>query len=224
MLASCTNEDVTVTETITLETFARVVVESDFAVELVASERFALDIAGPEESVAAVTYEVEQGVLRLVYTEGWRWLSPKRSALALTLYAPPLEQVLLQDGASLVATTPISSRDFGVVFAGKSCEADLVLAGGLFYYWNNSSAAGRLTLRGSTDRLNLYNFGLTSIAAEGLTARKSDVINGSRADVVLRVTDTLNFTIEGKGNIDLYGRPVEVVSKPLSGEGRLRRL
>ena len=172
------------------------------------------------EPVAA---EVIAGVLRITTGERGRWLSPKRARPTLTLYAPPLYRITLGDGARLSSGGPIGSADFGVVFTGKLCEADLDLAGGTFYYWTSSFTGGRLTLRGETETLLLYNFGITGVEARGLSARRAEVVNGSRGAVSIRVRDTLTYTISGAGDLRLVGEAVTRLSAPVSGAGRLVR-
>ena len=165
---ACDRDDALVSRTIELGAFSQVEVLSDLEIMFVESDRAALEVRGPESGVEPVAAEVVAGVLRITTGEGGRWLSPKRARPTLTLYAPPLYRITLGDGARLSSGGPIESADFGVVFTGKLCEADLDLAGGTFYYWTSSFTGGRLTLRGETETLLLYNFGITGVEARGV--------------------------------------------------------
>ena len=222
LLSACVGDDALVERTESLGAFGVVDVLVPLAVTLEEGAAASITASGPADAVEALDFVVENGRLSIRTVYGGEWLSPKRPSVTLHLVAPPLRQFNVYEGARLTTVTPVTAADFEVAFRGKVGEADVDFAGGRFGYFNNGATAGRLTVRGAAERLDVRNIALATVEAGGLRARVAEVYNASRGDVVVQVTDTLRVEIGGAGDVVLFGTPV-VEEIPGGGGGRLRR-
>ena len=222
LLSACLGDDAPVERTEALADFEVVDVLVPLAVTLEEGPGASITATGPADAVEALDFAVSDGRLSVTTAYGGEWLSPRRAPVTLRLVAPPLRQVNVYEGARVTTAAPVTSADFEVAFRGKVGEADVDFAGERFGYFNNGATAGRLTVRGTADRLDVRNVALATVAAGDLRARVADVYNASRGDVTVRVTDTLRVEIGGGGDVVVYGAPaVEIVGG--GGGGRLRR-
>lgn len=221
-LSACAPDDDIDVRTEALADFA--IVDLRVPVHLTLSEAPAATVTatGPTEAIDGLAFAVVGDRLTITTSAPGGWLSPKQPAVTLALAAPPLRQLNIYEGAAVTTATALTGEDFEVVFRGKVGEADVEYAGPSLRYRNNGATAGRLRLRGRTDRLTIRNIALATVEAGALEARVAEVFNASRGDVTVAVTDSLTYRIEGSGDVVLAGE-AHVIAEGESGGGRLRR-
>jgi Putative auto-transporter adhesin, head GIN domain len=83
------------------------------------------------------------------------------------------------------------------------------------------SGSGSVVLAGKADSLELQLSGSARFSGEGLEAKTATIDSSGSSNVVVRVSDKLDVTVSGSGNILYIGNPT--VSQHISGSGRITR-
>lgn len=217
---ACQKNNPKVTGIIALSAFDEVHLETPFEVELVEDTIFYIEVIGHAKTIDDLAYTVENKVLRLANRLKAKYMKPKTNALRLIIHAQPLRIVEANETCSITTRNPITSADFGLILKSKGNFADLELNGSVFYYWNNYPCGGKLTLRGQTDQLKIWNTAIFSVDAKNLTTDYCLVENSSKGACELRVTGSIEYKIKGEGNIEVYGSPSLVVEREKTGTGK----
>ena len=204
-----------------MQPFDHVELNHSFRVYLREDSIHSVEIVGIAKAVEEVTYEVSDGILTLDNEQSSKWTNPGNNVIELYITAPALRRVVANVANDIHTLTPITSWEFVLIMKGKVNEANLELACNSFAYWNAFPCGGKVTLTGRTDVLILFNFALMSIDAKELTTRRAKVENSSKGDCAVRVTDKLEYSITGIGDIHLYGGPNEILPGEISSSGQL---
>lgn len=219
-LSSCKKEEVIKSKLLTMSAFNKVILNDNFSVILEEDSIYRLEIIGYED-IENVNYSVTDSVLSINNTKRYKWTKPRKNKIELRIRAPEFKEVAANEACSITNEKPITSSSFGIVFSGKANEANLKLAGGTFYYWNNFPCGGKLTLTGSTEVVKLWNYALVSIDAKYLIANYGIVANSSQGDIDLTINTRLEYSIYGNGNINLYNSPQSIINNGETNKGTL---
>ncbi len=221
LLSSCQKNKAKISKVIPLEAFEEVRLNSPFEIILVEDTVYFIEISGFEKSVEKINVQVENKILTLENTSKSNFLHPKTKGLTIFIHALPLKKIEANETCHITTQNPITSADFGLIMRSKANFADLELNGTVFYYWNNYPCGGKLTLRGNTDQLKIWNTAIFSVDAKNLTTNYGLVENSSKGKCEVNVTGNLEYSITGEGDIEVYGNPSIIVEKALSGKGKL---
>lgn len=204
-----------------LPAFDSLVLDAVFDVEIVEDEHFSLQITGTEEVIQDLTYTVQNNKLTITNSNSKLWTHPKNNPPILLISGNGLTQIRVTETCNIKTLNTITTPSFGILLGGKLNIADLTLDCKNFYYWNISPVGGRLTLKGKTDNLAIYNGALMEVDANEFPCDVATVYNGSKSDVHVFVRQRLDYSIAGTGNIYLSGHPGEIVAGDLYSTGRL---
>ncbi len=222
LLFACKKDNIDRREiNVKLQKFNVIDVNSTFDVFLTQDTAFSLKIVGEEKFVNDVVYQVNDNVLSLSVNSGSLWLSPKRNKISVFINCDSLKLLNVNETSMIKTLTPIVTHEFGMIMNGKLNEAELDLAGDVFYYWNIHPCGGKITLKGDVNVLKLWNVGLMEIDALNLTTSAALIENKSKGSCSINVIDKLEYRISGEGNIYLKGNPAEIIENELSSTGRL---
>lgn len=204
-----------------LEPFDQIEINDAFEVYLSEGTAYSVEIIGHEKIIEFVDLKVENNTLSIENKRKTKWITPNKNKIKIYVNSQQLKQITAAEGCNIQTLNPITSVEFGLILAGKSNQANLELDGNTFYYWNNFPAGGKVTLTGKTEILKIWNFAIMSVDAKDLTARSAIIENSSKGDCEVTVLDKLEYSINGKGNIQLYGNPLEIIANNLSSSGQL---
>jgi len=207
-----------------LPSFSEIHVNHVFHVILQQDTSFSIRISGNREIIKGVRYSVENEILTLTYESRKMWLKPEDHRVIIWICADRLKKVMVNEASFIETANPIITEEFGLVTGNKYAEAELELNNAIFYFWNNFPCGGKLTLKGNTGSLRLWNYVIMSVDARNLTARHALVENYSKGDCTVNVKDMLEYSIFGEGSIYLYGNPDQIILKEINGSGQLIRM
>lgn len=208
---------------VTLANFSMIETYNYFKIYLVEDTVSFVRIVGDEKGVEKIDLLVENDKLMINDERKFRFLNPQNKII-LYIHSKPLSKFELFDGGEVETVNPITSDDFGLILSGKGNDCRLALNTKTFYYWNNFLDGGKLYLTGQTDILKIWNYKLMSVDAKLLTAKRAIVENDSEGDCEVNVTDKLEYSISGKGDIFLNGNPGTLINtKDGESEGELIR-
>lgn len=210
----------------TLSPFNIIELNSVFDVFLIQDTLFALKIVASEKVVKNIAFTVQDGILRISNESNGKWLAPKDNKVTLYITSDLLTEIRPNATCFITTVNPIITDDFTIIMGHRPrlARIDLALNCKSFLYWNNHQCGGKVNLSGNAENLLVYTFALMSFDASQLTARYAQVENNSKGDCEVFVTDMLDYSIRGVGNIYLGGNPREVVLHERTSSGQLIHL
>ena len=206
---------------VALEVFDQIQLENAFDLFIIENSSYFAEIIADEKIIEHISFRVENKVLYIANNRKVKWRAPTKNKIRIDVSALPLKKIQAEEGSNIQTKSPITSEEFRLALTGKANQATLELQAKKFLYWNNFPAGGKLTLSGKVDELALWNFALMSVDAKNLVAKTALVENSSKGNCLVNITDQLEYSIMGEGNIVLYGNPAELIEKELSSSGRL---
>lgn len=221
MLTSCQKNKEISTETAFLSAFHTINFESYFDVILIQGNTHTIEIEGNEKVIKAIEYVVEDSVLTLKNKSNSMWLSPQKNKFKVYLTFGELKKINVIETCHIQSQGTIQGDELGVFFAGKLNEATLDVNYSTVYYYNNHPCGGKLTLSGSCSFLKIWNYALMQVEASELYSNHVLIENYSKGDCSVRVSDLLEYSIFGEGNIIAYGNPNSLVSYTEESIGQL---
>ena len=219
LLSACVKNNPKITKTVPLEAFDQIELNSSFDVELVEDSAFYVEVIGHQKTVEKMSLVVENDVLKIDNLLKNKFVKPKTKNIVLVIHSKPLKMVISNETCDVSTRTPITSVEFGIIMRSKGNYADLELKTQSFYYWNNYPCGGKMTLRGTTDQLKIWNTAIFSVDAKSLYTKYCFVENSSKGKCEVQVSETIEYTIKGEGNIEAYGAPSMIVEKEKTGSG-----
>ena len=220
-IISCTKEKLTETSFSGLTPFNKIEFNSSFDVYLTEDSTYAIKIIANEDVIKNIHFKIDNNILTFNNETNYKWVSPTKNKIEIYIHSKQLSKIDANQTCNIKTLNPITSDEFGIIFHNKANEANLELNCKKVYYWNDFPCGGRLTLRGKTDAINIWNTGLTTVDAKDLTANIAHVENKSNGDCIMTIMNKLEYSIYGSGNIQLYGSPAEIIKILVSSSGRL---
>jgi len=221
LILSCKKNNPKTIRNVELATFSEIELLSNFDVYLIEDSTFSIEIEGFEKSVSQVEYSVENQVLKIDNVQKYKFTHPKTNKITLNIHSKPLRKVTANETCYIRTKNPITSDDFGLIFKSKANYADLELKGKVFYYWNNYPCGGKLTLKGTTEQLKIWNTAILSVDAKNLISDYAIVENSSKGLCEVNVVNKIEYSLLGEGNIELYGAPLIKNQILKTGKGEL---
>jgi hypothetical protein len=206
-----------------LQDFTEVELNSVFDVYLQQDTLHSIRIVGSEKAVSHISYRVDSGVLRMADNAKLKWLSPRDNRIKVYLSALQFNSILVNEASRIQSVNTIESDQLSITMGPKTKlnEINLDLDVDSFTYWNNHQCGGNMKLGGKATHLTIYTFALMSVDAGALTVTSAFVDNSSLGDCEIFVTDRLEYSIHGLGNIYLHGNPQEIILRESSSSGQL---
>jgi hypothetical protein len=204
-----------------LEPFQTIELNSSFQVYLIQDSVYSLRIEADKDVVENIKAKVESGVLKIADESGWKWLRPTKNKVKLYISCNRPKTLMVNETCNIETINPIISQEFGMIMASKLNEANLAFQCSVVYFFNNHPMGGKITMRGTTDRLKLWPTALVQIDARDLQANVALVENSSKGDVHVRCTEALIYRISNIGNIYYHGIPNKFEFLGDSGKGEL---
>lgn len=221
LFISCKKEIVDANRVIDIVPFEQIELNDAFELFVTEGDHYSIEIIGAEKIIDLIDVNIINKTLFIDDTRKIKWLSPKKNKIKIYVTSLPLKKITAVEGCSIQTLSAITSLEFGLVLKGKSNEANLELDCNTFFYWNNFPSGGKVTLSGKTEMLKIWNFAIMSVDAKDLTAQHAIIENNSQGDCEVTVLNKLEYSINEKGNIHLYGKPSEIISNNLVSSGRL---
>ncbi|MDX1651353.1 MAG: head GIN domain-containing protein [Brumimicrobium sp.] len=221
LLNSCKKEVNLSIRKVEIQPFDHIQLENAFDLYISEGSTFSAYIKGDEKVIEKVSLVINGDTLYISDNRSLRWTTPTKNKIEVYVTSPPLKSIQTNGGSAIRTLTPITSEEFGLILSGKSCEAEIDLNGDKFYYWNNFPTGGKLTLRGKTNVLKIWNVALMSVDARNLNSNVAIIENSSKGDCVVEVNDKLEYSIKGTGNIEVYGNPAEIIELEVTSTGQL---
>lgn len=162
----------------------------------------------------------ENGVLVLTSEPKGSFLHPGDPIPVFFIHVDTLERVNIQESCHITTRNALTGTEIGFVVDTKMSRADLELACGTFYYWNNPNGF-TLNLRGQVDRLKCWNSGLGQVDAQSLFATDVEVVNGGQGDCRVRASNKITYSLTSVGDIYYYGNPPLLEEKLVNSTGQL---
>ncbi|MBN1118025.1 MAG: DUF2807 domain-containing protein [Bacteroidales bacterium] len=221
MIVSCENNKELTSRNIELAPFNKIVLNSTFDISLNEGNSYGLEAYGDERLLQKLEFEIIDSTLFLGINSHLLWTMPENNVVQVQVNSMHLEEIKAEETSNIKTLTPITSETFRLLLLNKVSEANLELNCNSFLYYNNFSSGGRLLLSGSVSNLKLQNFAIMSVDAKALLAKQAHVYNESQGDCIVNVLESLTYSIDGIGDIHLYGLPPAIEKLNTSSTGRL---
>ena len=221
-LSSCSDEYLEARRTVPISPFKSIDIRSVLSVYLVQDSFYSVDIVADDDIISYIDATIHGDVLTLVDNRNVKWTTPESNEIKVYVHAPDHGMINAYSTYSLYSVNPITSglaifHQPNVSFS----EIDLTLANDSFYYWNNYMCGGKLTLRGQCESFDINNYALHQVNASELTAQAGVISTYAKADCRVHVTGQLTYSLNGQGNIYVYGSPNELIMQEHTSTGRL---
>lgn len=221
-LLSCSKEDEKIHKIIATEAFHTIHLNAAFEVELVEQDTYGIEILGVEDFVNKTQFNIQDSTLSIKNDRKYKWTDPSNNTIKLLIKGKGIKALYANESCVIRSLNPITTREFGIVLASKANTADIWVENDVFYYWNNFPCGGKLSIRGNTSELKLWNFAIMSIDASALIAQYGIIENSSKGDCIVNISESMDYKIEGEGNIVLIGN-ADANDKGSSNSGILIR-
>lgn len=220
-LISCHKNNPETNQKVELSAFDEIRLLSPMDVELVEDSVFYVEIIGFQKTADAIEFRIENGILEIENTLKSKFAKPKTKGIKIIVHSKPLKLVEAVETCNITTGNAITSPEFGVILKSKGNFANLELNCDVFYYYNNYPCGGKMTLRGTTHQLKIWNTAIFSIDAKNLVTDYCLLENSSKGKCEVNVTSAIEYDIAGEGNIEVYGNPITVVENGKSGSGEI---
>lgn len=207
-LLSCKKEEEKVQLIFGLDAYHTIELNDAFEVELIEQEKYEIEIHGIESFAKKTVFSIQDCTLSVRNDKKYKWTDPSDNTVKLIIKGNGLKKVSANESCIISSLNAITTREFGIILASKANTADIILDNKICYYWNNFPCGGKLTLRGKTEELKVWNYAIMTVDASALQAKSGIIENYSKGDCSVNISDQLEYLIDGEGNIILYGDPV----------------
>ncbi len=204
-----------------LQAFKDIELNSFFDVYLTQDTTYSIKVIADESIADKITFIVEDSILKIDNENTWKWMKPNRNKVKLYITSNQPHRIFANETCNIQTINPIISKEIGLIMASKLNNANLALQCSVFYFINNHPTGGKVTLSGQTNRLKVWSTALIEIDAKDLISEVALIVNNSKGDCSVKVTDILDCTITGTGNVISYGKPNIVKLVKNSGTGIL---
>jgi len=199
--------------------FNRLEVDGMAKVTLTQGDKDQVFVRGDAKTQERVEIELRGNRLS-IHTEG-NWKFWRKDPLIVDVQMREPQSIVLSGASDLQSGGPIKTPRLSVDISGAAdVKLDGVDTGELRF---EVSGAGDGRLAGRTDMLVITLSGTGKIKAEDLKANGAKVSISGAGGARLWVTDMLQASISGIGDVDYWGQPSKV-SRDVSGLGSIKAL
>ena len=225
LISSCSDEYLEARRTVPLSPFTTTEIHSVFSVYLVQDNFYGVEIVADDDIINSIDATIQGQVLSLIDNRGVKWTSPESNEVKVYVHSPDHGTISAYSTYSLYSVNPITSN-LAIIHQPnvRFSEIDLTLDNDSFYYWNNYMCGGKLTIRGQCENFDINNYALHQVNASELTAQSGFISTYAKADCRVNVTGQLTYSLNGQGNIYVYGNPDDLIMQEHTSTGRLIRV
>lgn len=222
VFASCNKEeDEIISRSYTLESFDTIQLNDFFDVYLTEGPSFKMEVKASKAFMDHIEFNVVNNELSINNTKRLKWTNPKNNAVSLYITSNGLKEVHANETCNIKTLNPITTTEFGIILKSKANFAELDFDNETVYYWNNHPCGGKLILRGQAKELKIWNTALMTVEAQNLVCEKVLVENRSKGNCSVNASERIEYLIDGEGDIEVFGRPNELVQKSPNSGGQL---
>jgi hypothetical protein len=203
------------TEQRVISSFDKLDVSGAFTVEFVSAEQTSVEITADDNLLADISTDVRGSTL---YIETTRNLSP-RGRLLVRVSSPQISSIR-SSGASDISAANISSDKLTIETSGAGSVKASVQTSLLKL---ETSGAGNVALNGSAETFIVETSGAADVKARNLNVKKARLEVSGAGEVELNVSDELDVSVSGAGDIRYFGSPSSV-RQDISGAGSVRKI
>jgi hypothetical protein len=224
LLSGCLDSYERTERTFDVQPFQTIRLKSVFSVVLRQANEYSVHVTADRDIIDEIKVEVnDAGVLELSNDARLKWTSPERARIQVTINSPYFQQFVADESYSLSTSGEITFDELFIINNAvvKISDVNLQVNGKYLLYWNNWLAGGKLELHGQVESLEAHNYALHLIDARDLHATNAIVHNFGRENCAVNVSGHFEYSLNGPGNIILYGNPSEVVLLEKTSSGQL---
>lgn len=205
------------TTTISTSDYDIINASGNLYINLVRGNEGKIKISAEENLIEYIQVFVENSQLTIKVKKGYNLSPSVRSKISITVPFEQINDIMLSGSGGINTTDTIQTNRFSVSIAG-SYDANL----NVFSETVTSSIAGSggLSLFGKTSRFEVSVSGSGEVSAFELTANNANVSISGSGSIDLFVTDSLEASIAGSGNILYKGNPKNI-NKNIVGSGKV---
>ena len=218
---SCGKDDESIRRSQFLQPFHSIVLNDSFEVYLIEGSEYKVEVEGAASFIDKMKYTITDSVLTISNERKLKWNDPKDNRLLLWITSPALKLLTANETCDIKTINPITTHEFGIVLGSKANVADIEVNNQVTFYWNVFPCGGKVTFRGRSKELKLWNTAIMSVDATALTAEYALVDNKSKEDCSVHVSGLLEYEINGEGDVVVFGQPSALIDRGSSNSGRL---
>lgn len=203
-----------ISESRTVPEFTGVVIAGEGNVVLVQTDQPSVTLRTDDNLIPLVTTEVRDGILSIDTADGVEDIDPT-DGVRFEIGTPDISRVGIE-GAGSIALDGVRAAELAIVMEGAgSIEVSGVEATRLVV---DAIGAGLVTVSGTVQVQEVIVDGTVGYQAGELESVSATVETNSVSDVVVWVTQDLEYLVRGIGNFSYFGEP------EISGSGSARSL
>ena len=220
LITSC-KKDKVINQEHLLENFDKIEINGSFDIVLVNDTVNKLKIITSDKIIDDIIFNISNNRLILSEQIKSKWLKPTMETPIIKIHFNNISEIKMNATCFLSSENTIKQDYFGLILGAKTNSAELTLDCKHFYYWNNYPSGGKLTLKGKSTEINLWNDAIMSVDASELLCDRVLIENNSRGDCIVNASDSLTYSILNSGNIINIKKPNTIKMINHSGEGQL---
>ena len=222
-LSSCMNDYEERIRAETVPAFKVIKLQSVFTVILKNDSEYSVSIIGDDDVISEIELISADETLTLINHAKGKLTNPERNKVTLEISAPDFQTLIAEESYVLYSAGRLTFNEFSVwnFPEVKVSEVSLDVEGHHFFYWNNWLAGGKLILKGNIESVEMHNYALHLIEARNLNSNYTTIFNYGREDCEVRARTQLQYSLNGPGNIIVYGHPPAMVLMERTSTGQL---
>lgn len=194
-------------ETRDLQQFSKLEVYGNLNVQVVQAIDYKVEITAGENIISGIACDVKNGILTLENQNTCNVVRGYKREINIVVYMPFIQKIT-NEGVGTLRLAENFAQDSLSVRINSS--GDFYVNGNYKFLKSESNGNGDMYLNGSAESLYLITSGTNYVRAKELKVSNSIfVVTRTLGDVFLTAAaqTQVEFVIEGKGNIYLYGSP-----------------
>jgi hypothetical protein len=223
LLSSCLDDYEERVRVETVPGFNVIRLQSVFTVILKNGSEYSISIAGDDDVISEIELKSTGDTLTFINHAKRKWTNPDGNKVTVEVTAPSFKTFISEQSYALYSAGELVIDEF-YIWNGqevKVSEIDLDVEGNYLFYWNNWLAGGKLTVTGSVESAQMYNYALHVIEAGDLHSNHTIIYNFGRENCEVNAKNRLQYGINGPGNIIVYGHPSEIIMLERTSTGQL---
>jgi hypothetical protein len=210
-----------------LDDFTVIELNDVFDVYLADGSENSVEVIGDSEILSEIEVKNDSGKVIVTNNSKMKWSTPGDNRVRLKFNIGSSHSksfvVFLNETSSIHTVDTLHIEYLQIINnpSPKLAEMDLTLDCGMFFYWNNYQCGGKITVKGKATSIDIRSFAMMTVDATSLLVRDAHIENSSKGNCYINVSDKLEYSIYGTGNIYLKGNPGEIILKETTSSGRL---
>lgn len=226
--SACEDELTMASRTESLDEFSLIELNDVFDVYLAEGSENKIEIVADGKILPDIVVKNDSGKVSLSNRSTGKWISPadNRVSLYFSLVSGKKERdlvLIVNETCKIQSVNTIHLNAMQIINhpRPKLMEIDLSVDCNHFFYWNNFQCGGKVSLRGVAASVDIRSFAMMTVDASKLLVMNANIENSSKGDCRVNVSDKIEYSIYGTGNIYLSGNPPEIILKEKTSSGRL---